>query len=397
MKKATRQQTKSHNQRLVLKTIYHQGKVSRADIARLTRLTRTTVSSLVAEIMDDGLVEEVGYEASTGGKPATLLSVIDDSRHLIGIDLGNSEFRGASLDLRGQVKCRLNLPVDNRSGAAALDLAYQLIDQLVSAAERPLVGIGLGTPGLIDAQQGVVRQAVNLDWRDLPLRNLLESRYNVPVYIANDSQVAALGEYTFGYNSADNSNNLIVVKVGRGIGAGIVINGLLFHGDGFGAGEIGHVMAAENGELCRCGHYGCLETVASSQAIIKRASLIAQTDPDSVLHRFAPYPDAITTDALLQVFTSGDPSLQQLIAEVGSYLGIAVAHLVGTLNIRRIVLAGTIAQFGQALLQPMQQEIKQRSMEMLAQETQLEISRLGQDIVIQGAAALLLTQELGLV
>lgn len=397
MKKATRQQTKSHNQGLVLKTIYHQGKVSRADIARLTRLTRTTVSSLVAEIMDASLVEEVGYEPSTGGKPATLLSVIDDSRHLIGIDLGNSEFRGAVLDLRGRIKHRFNLPVNNRSGAAALDLAYQLIDKLVSSAASPLVGIGLGTPGLIDAEQGVVRQAVNLDWRDLPLRNLLETRYNVPVYIANDSQVAALGEYTFGQSLTDSSNNLIVVKVGRGIGAGIVINGLLFHGDGFGAGEIGHVMVAERGELCRCGHYGCLETVASSQAIIKRASLIAQNDPHSTLRQFAPPPDAITTDTLLQAFAGGDPALQEVIAEVGYYLGIAIANLVGTLNIRRIVIAGTVAQFGQALLQPIQREIKQRSMEMLAQETQLETSQLGQDIVIQGAAALLLTQELGLV
>jgi glucokinase-like ROK family protein len=347
--------------------------------------------------MDAGLVEEVGYESSTGGKPATLLSVIDDSRHLIGIDLGNSEFRGAILDLRGRIKHRFNLPVDNRNGPAALELAYQLIDKLVSVAACPLVGIGLGTPGLIDAQQGVVRQAVNLDWRDLPLRNLLESRYNVPVYIANDSQVAALGEYSFGRSLADSSNNLIVVKVGRGIGAGIVINGLLFHGDGFGAGEIGHVMAVEHGDLCRCGHYGCLETVVSSQAIIKRAKLIAQNDPQSLLHHFAPRPEVITTEIVLQAFAGGDPALQQVIAEVGAYLGIAIANLVGTLNIRRIMIAGTVAQFGQALLQPIHREIKQRAMEMLAYETQLEISQLGQDIVIQGAAALLLTQELGLV
>ncbi len=397
MKKATRQQTKSHNQRLVLKTIYHQGKVSRADIARLTRLTRTTVSSLVTEIMADGLVEEVGYEPSTGGKPATLLSVIDDSRHLIGIDLGNSEFRGALLDLRGRIKSRFNLPVNNQHGAAALELAYQLIDELVAAATSSLVGIGLGTPGLIDAERGVVRQAVNLDWRELPLRNLLTARYNVPVYIANDSQVAALGEYIFGQSPDDSYNNLVVVKVGRGIGAGIVINGHLFHGDGFGAGEIGHVRAVENGELCRCGHYGCLETMVSSQAIIKRARLIAQNDPHSTLHQFAPHPDAITTDVLLQAFATGDPALQAIIAEVGYYLGIAVANLVGTLNIRRIVIAGTIAQFGQALLQPIQREIQQRSMEILANETHLESSQLGRDIVIQGAAALLLTQELGLV
>ncbi len=395
MKKATRQQTKTHNQKLVLKTIYQQGQVSRADISRLTRLTRTTVSNLVAEIIEEGLVEEVGLEPSTGGKPATLLSVVDDSRHLIGIDLANSEFRGGILDLRGRVKHRFKLPVNDRNGEAALNLAYELIDELVPSVTSPLLGIGIGTPGLIDAQRGVVRQAVNLDWQELPLRDLLEARYSVPVYIANDSQVAALGEYTFGQNS--DISNLVVVKVGRGIGAGIIINGQLFYGDGFGAGEIGHVVVVENGQLCRCGHFGCLETMASSQAIVKQAQAIAGRDPDSALHQFASQPDAITTDVVLQAFASGDPSLQEVIAEVGYYLGIAVANLVGILNIRRIVIAGTIAQFGQALLEPIQREIKQQSMEILAHETHLETSQLGQDIVSQGAAALLLTQELGLV
>ena len=395
MKKATRQQTKTHNQKLVLKTIYQQGQVSRADIARLTHLTRTTVSNLVAEIIDDGLVEEVGLEPSTGGKPATLLSVVDDSRHLIGIDLANSEFRGGILDLRGRVKHRFNLPVNDRNGEAALDLAYELVDELVWSVTSPLLGIGIGTPGLIDARRGVVRQAVNLDWQELRLRDLLESRYNVPVYIANDSQVAALGEYTFGQNS--DTSNLVVVKVGRGIGAGIVINGHLYYGDGFGAGEIGHVMVTEDGELCRCGHFGCLETIVSSQAIIKQAQAIASNDSDSVLNQMADCPGAITTETVLKAVEAGDPALREVVDRAGYYLSIAVANLVGVLNIQRVVIAGSVARLGQPLLEPIRREFKQRSMEMLANETRIELSRLEQDIVIQGAAALLLTQELGIV
>jgi N-acetylglucosamine repressor len=395
MKKATRQQTKTHNQKLVLKTIYQQGQVSRADIARLTHLTRTTVSNLVTEIIDDGLVEEVGLEPSTGGKPATLLSVVDDSRHLLGIDLANSEFRGGILDLRGRVKHRFNLPVNDRNGEAALELAYELIDELVTSATSPLLGIGIGTPGLIDARRGVVRQAVNLDWQELRLRDLLESRYNVPVYIANDSQVAALGEYTFGQNS--DTSNLVVVKVGRGIGAGIVINGHLYYGDGFGAGEIGHVMVTEDGELCRCGHFGCLETIVSSQALIKQAQAIASNDSDSVLNQMADCPGAITTETVLKAVEAGDPALREVVDRAGYYLSIAVANLVGVLNIQRVVIAGSVARLGQPLLEPIRREFRQRSMEMLANETRIELSQLEQDIVIQGAAALLLTQELGIV
>jgi len=395
MKKATRQQTKSHNQKLVLKTIYQHGQISRADIARQTGLTRTTVSNLVAEIIEAGLVEEVGLEPSTGGKPATLLSVVDDSRHLIGIDLANSEFRGGILDLRGCLKQRRSLPVNDRNGEAALELVYELIDQLIASASSPLLGIGIGSPGLMDARRGVVRQSVNLNWRNLPLRKLLKARYRVPVYIANDSQVAALGEYTFGQNSG--ISNLVVVKIGRGIGAGIIINGRLFFGDGFGAGEIGHIMAVENGQLCRCGHFGCLETLVSSQAIVQQAQAIAGRDSRSALHRFAPYPEAINTETVLKAFEIGDPALRDVINRVGYYLGIGVANLVGVLNIQKVVIAGSVARFGQALLEPIRAEVQQRSMEMLARDTHIELSKLGQDIVVQGSAALLLTQELELV
>ncbi len=395
MKKATRQQTKTHNKRLILKTIYAQGPISRAGIARLTHLTRTTVSDAVAELMKDGLVEEIGQGPSQGGKPPILLSVIDDSRHLIGIDLANSEFRGGVINLRGKIMRRCNLPVNDRNGQAALELAYQLIDELVAATSSPLLGIGIGTPGLMDARRGLVRKAVNLDWQDLPLRDLLEARYNLPVYIANDSQVATLGEYTFG--CGQDISNMVVVKVGRGIGAGIVLNGRLHYGDGSGAGEIGHVTVVEGGERCRCGHFGCLETVASSRAIVRRARAIARSDPHSTLHQFATSPEAINTGIVLQAFEAGDEALQQLIEEVGCYLGIAVANLVGVLNIQRILIGGSVARFGEPLLEPIRREIKQRSLATLADETHIEVTRLGIDIVLLGAAALLLTHELGLV
>ena len=395
MKKATRQQIKIHNSRLILKTIYGQGQISRADIARLTRLTRTTVSDVVAELIKDDLVAEVGKGPSAGGKPPTLLSVVDDSRHLVGVDLANSEFRGSVINLRGKTKHRFRMPVNDQNGNVALKLVYQLVDQLVEAADSPLLGIGIGTPGLMDARRGMVRSAVNLDWRDLPMRDLLEERYSLPVYIANDSQVAALGEYTFG--DSRNSSNLIVVKVGRGISAGIVLNGQLYYGDGSGAGEIGHVAVVEEGRRCLCGHFGCLETVASSRAIVRRARAIAQNDPHSDLHRFAATPETINTDVVLQAFEAGDEALQPIITEAGHYLGIAVANLVSALNIQHIVIAGSAARFGDALLEPIRQKMRQGSLAALADETDIEISGLGLDIVILGAAALILANELGIV
>jgi N-acetylglucosamine repressor len=176
-----------------------------------------------------------------------------------------------------------------------------------------------------------------------------------------------------------------------------VINGQLHWGDGCGAGEIGHLMVVEEGIRCRCGHLGCLETVASSRAIIRQAQTIAQNNPDSFLHQFATTPEVINIGIVLQAFEAGDEAIRAVIAEVGCYLGIAVANLVGVLNIQCIVIAGSLARFGEALLEPIRREMKRRSMDILANETCVEVSNLGQDIVIQGAAALLLTHELGIV
>ena len=392
--KATRKQTKKHNRRLVLKTIYDVGEISRAGVARATDLTRPTVSAIVAELMEDGFVQEVGRTLSSGGKPATLLSVIADSRRLIGLDLANSEFRGAVVNLRGEIRHRVSIPIQDRNGEAALALVHRLLDELSASADGPILGIGIGAPGLLDAQQGIVRTAVNLDWRNLPLGDNLSERYGVPVYIANDSQVAALGEFTFGQH--DGVENLAVLKVGRGVGAGIILAGDLYFGDGYGAGEIGHFKMVAEGDPCRCGHFGCLETISSTRAIVRQAR-IAASSPASSLHRFATAPAEITTDVVLDAFKAGDAALAEIIANAGRHLGFAVAGLVSVLNIETVVVAGSAARFGSVLLEPLRQEMQRRSLPQLAQNTHVVASALGADIVILGAAALLLHNELGLV
>ena len=394
MKKSTQEETKIHNSRLVLSTIYNHGEISRVDISRLTELTRTTVSDVVNKFITEGLVAETGISPSRGGKRAILLSLIKDARHVIGIDLAESEFRGAVVNLRGEVIHQVHSPVLDRDGQAALALVYELIEKLLALTDRPILGIGIGTPGLMDPQKGVVRTAVNLDWLDLPLGDLLRERFRLPIYIANDSQVAALAEYIF-----DNPNkvaNLALIKAGRGIGAGIVLNGKLFYGDNSGAGEIGHVQIVENGERCRCGNFGCLETAVSTQALVKKAKSIANIDRLSVLNRLVSKPDEITTETVLQAFEAGDPAIQALIDETGCNLGIAVSHLVGGLNINQIVIAGSLARFGDRLTEAIQAKVSQRSLPALAKDTKIVTSSLGKDLVILGAASLLLSHEFGL-
>jgi N-acetylglucosamine repressor len=216
----------------------------------------------------------------------------------------------------------------------------------------------------------------------------------LPVYVANDSQLAALAQYMFGDQQHD--GNLVVIKTGHGIGAGVVLNGHIFQGDGFGAGEIGHIVVVENGEQCRCGNYGCLETVVSTPAICRRAQDLARAHPDSLLNQPDLPCNEMTIDKVARAVQGGDPTAQQIVRELGRYLGIAASQLVGTLNVRHIALVGDLTLFGEPLAQAIRTEMLRRALPQLAQATQVELLDPSPDIVIRGAAALLLARELGL-
>jgi predicted NBD/HSP70 family sugar kinase len=310
------------------------------------------------------------------------------------LDLASHEFQGAVVNLRGQIIYKACLPVEERNGETALRLVYELIDDLLSHAPTPIIGIGIGSPGLIDPISGKICLSVNLDWRNLPLAKLIHDRYNLPVHVANNSQAAAIAETTFGTHR--DIRNMVVIKIGGGIAAGIVINGEPYFGDGFGAGEIGHVVVKENGELCPCGHYGCLETVASGYAILKNAQKIARQNSNSLLNHYAKKPEQITLETIREAYQQGDVEVIQLIDQVTGYLGIAIANLVCAININQILIAGIISDLGDVLINPLQQQVSRHALSFLADETHIEASALGKDIVILGVAALLMQRELGL-
>jgi N-acetylglucosamine repressor len=393
--KATHQQTREYNERLIVRTVYELGPISRADIARRTHLTRTTVSDIVVELVDRGMVEETGRGPSSGGKAPILLHLVGDARQVIGLDLGEETFSGALVNLRGEVRKAVELPVQGCNGQEALQLVFRLCDTLVQAASGSLLGFGVGTPGLIDGPAGVIRWAVNLDWQDLPLARLISERYELPVSLANDSQAAALAEYAFG--EAPRVPNLIVIKVGRGIGAGLVLDGELFQGDGHGAGEIGHIGMVEDGVACRCGGVGCLETVASAPAIVRQARALAAETPGSLLLRTSRRQAELTLDDVRVAFEAGDPAARAAVLTAGRHLGQAVAMLLGTLDIHRVLLHGSVAAFGQPWLDSVRDEARRRSLPLLWGRVQIASLGATSQLVALGASAMLMTRDLGLV
>jgi len=375
-KKATHQLTKQHNRDLVLRTIFAHESISRAEVARVTRLTRTTVSEVVNSLLAEGLVEEVGRGESIGGKSPILLSIVADSRYLIGLNLAQDKFIGAVVNLRGEIKEMVEEPVHDDNGEVALQLVYKILDQLMRKNYKPIVGVGVGTPGLVNTREGVVVTAVNLEWQDLPLSQLLEKRYKLPVLVLNDSQAAAIGEFVYGGEHAPDTN-MVVVNVIHGIGAGILINGRLFQGDGGGAGEIGHVVVQENGELCRCGKRGCLETVASARAVVQQMKMNSFGD-------------------VVASFNQGNPIANAAIENAGRYLGFSLANLIATLNIQKIVLTGDMARFGEKWLNAVSASMQTGALARIAEGTKLEIGKLDYRACILGASAFLLLDDYSL-
>ncbi len=378
--RATHQQTRTFNQQLVLRALHDHSPLSRADLARLTGLTRTSVSDLVGTLIDDGLIEEVGRGRSSGGKSPILLRVAPDGRHLIGLDLGDAEFSGAVVNLRGEILRSIHLPLEGRNGDAAVDLVLQLVDALRADDRSALLGIGIGAPGVIDTSTGTVRWSVNLDWAELRLGPLLEERHGVPVVVANDSHAAALAELTF--FRRPRPNNLIVIKVGRGVGAGIILNGQLFQGDGYGAGEFGHVSMGSADAPCRCGRVGCLETMTSMRALVDAAGAVEPSITDE--------------SGLVAAFLAGVSGIRRIVLDAARVLGIAIGWLIGVLNVHHVLLVGPVVALGDDWLGEVQRSARSSVLALLARDTQIEFGHVHDDVVVLGASALLMEQQLGL-
>jgi len=346
--------TRRHHRSLILQHLFAEGPASRADLARTTGLTRVTVSDLVGGLIEDGLLGELGVPAeSKVGKPPTLVGLLADAAHIVALDLSpDDRMTGAVVDLLGQVKKRAEVPRGGACGEAAVGLAVGLAEQLRAATERPVLGVGVGTPGVVDGQ-GVVLDAHNLHWAGIDLTGILRSRLDVPVYVANDANTAVLGEYTFGGTTAA---DLMLVRIGTGVGAGLVVGGALVQGHAWAAGEIGHVVIDPAGPRCACGKSGCLETMVAA-ACLRR----------------------------------GDLSL----ASAGAMLGQVLAPVVAALNLHEVVLAGPPDLFGEEPRKTLDATVRERVMADTAADLVVRMSPLGDDVVLTGAAVLVLSGELG--
>ncbi len=355
---------REHNRSLVLQTLYSAGAQSRADVARETGLTRVTVSDLVAELIAEGLILEIGQrEDARPGKPATLIDIARDSHQIIGVDLSDHlTIRGAVLNLDGDILERIDVPFAGAQGEAVTKQLVDLVARLVQKATSPILGVAVGTPGVVDLD-GTVLLAPNLGWEDEPLRRILADSTGLPIVVANDANAAALAEHGFGEADGDT----LVVTIGHGVGAGLVLHGMAVYGSRFAAGEIGHVtVGTDQGPLCACGKHGCLEAWLAVPRL--EAALAAAT---SERQRTA------------------------TLTEAGTRLGIALAPVVGALDLSEVVLAGPAELIDGPLIGAVADTLRARTLPDFHGHVVLRRSGLGPDIVIRGAAVMVLSARLG--
>ncbi|WP_243062538.1 ROK family transcriptional regulator [Humibacter sp. RRB41] len=360
--KALPEHNRQHNRSLLLQTLFHDGSMSRADLARESGLTRVTVSDLVNELASEGLISELGQRTGAHvGKPAQLIGLNENAYHVVSLDLSaDDRFVGAVIGIGGEIVHRLEVPLDGATGDPALQKALTLTRDLVKRSTVRLLGIGIGTPGIV-APGGVVREAPNLAWSGLDLGAIFRDEFGVPVHVGNDANAAALAIHTF----QDAGQSFMVVAIEHGAGAGLIIGGVLVEGENSTAGEIGHVVVDEQGERCACGRNGCLELAIAVPHLKARLK------------------------------AAGDDARDSVLADAGRALGVALAPVVAALGLKEVVLAGPEELVEGPFLDSALRTVRERTLSAVSNALQMRTAADSHDLVLLGAAVLVLSAELG--
>lgn len=446
---------KELNKAVILNIIWRHAPISRAEIARISGLTRGTVSSLVDELIHDSFVKEIGTGTSAMGRKPIMLQLNAGAGVIVGVDLGVNYILIILADLRAQVLARKRLSISPEMGEKRIleKMLDGIADILAGAPSTPrgLLGIGAGVPGLVEMEHGVLKFAPNLRWKNAPLKDLLQERFDVPVYVDNEANVGALGEKWFG--AGQGIRHMVYLSVGVGLGAGIVVNGELYRGATGYAGELGHFTILPDGPLCGCGNRGCWETLASELATLRRAREVLERGEAGILRELlardhrrsdaegaasgaaagdaavttgraneagttdsadaadaakppataAEIPDdaadaaaRLSVDVLVEACERGDAAAQHVLRETGRYLGIGIAGLVNAFNPEVVIVGNTIGRCGHWVLDEAAREMEARGLSQLIKGVRVVPAMLGPDACAIGGVSLVLSDFLSL-
>jgi glucokinase-like ROK family protein len=382
------------NTSLVLNCLRTRGPISRAGLSAATGLNRSTVSSVINDLLQESLVREIGLEPSERGRPGILLELSPKGGCAVGVEIGVDFISVVLTDFVAHVLWRRRISSDPQDRQRLiLERAEDMVQGALDTGRvhdlRPL-GIGLGVPGLVDTARGSLEFAPNLHWSNVPLRQLWTQRFELPVFVENEANAAALGEYYFGV--AHDVQNLIHLSAGIGLGGGIIVNGRLFRGSSGYAGEIGHMTIDPYGELCGCGKRGCWETVVGPRALVRRVkkALDGSGQESQIPALVGGDMSRLDVSTVVQAAEAGDSVAKEALESVGVQLGVGIANLINAFNPEMVVLGGALSVASAHLLPVIEKTIQEHALPQPHEIVTVSTSAHGADACVMGAIALVL-------
>lgn len=388
------QLVKKINKHTVLDLIrFTPGGISRAELAQRMDLSRAAMTIIVNDLLDCKAIRETESRNTQSGRPPIILEVNPSRGYVVGIDMGATHLSAVLTDFGSLVIDEFEIPFKVSDGPeACLEQANQVVETMLvknNLAFSKLNAIGIGVPGPIDSQAGMVfAPPIMPGWDGFPIQAHLEKKWGVPVSLNNDAELGALGEWAYGVGRGE--NYLAYIKVGSGVGSGLLFNGQIYRGATGSAGEIGHLTLEENGPLCDCGNYGCLEALAGGRAIARQAREAIKKGQRTLLSNIVPV-ESLTARDVTSAARRGDLVAQNIMTTAGHYLGIAIAGLVNLFNPQTVVVGGGVAQAGDLLLQPIRDTVAQRSLKASARTVKINTALLRRHSSGMGAIVQALT------
>ena len=375
---------KSVNKKAVLNEIRLNGPISRANIAKETGLTPPTVTNIVKELIEEAFVKESHLGESSGGRKPTLLQLNEEGYYVIGVDAGSNTIEAAVCNLYGHTLLRFENEIPKAIDREKfLNIMKQTIKKLLedeTVQSNKIIGIGVAMHGVMNIEEGISYYSSNSGLENVPVKYELEKEFGYEVLLENNSRALALGEFWFG--GFKHVDCFCGINVGRGVGSGLVVNGKLFHGPQYVAGEIGHTVISVNGRQCKCGNKGCLETFVSSESIVKRAK-----------KQISQAPENLTAEDVYHYAVEGNKEYIHVLEETGYYLSIGLLNLINTINPDTIVLGGGVMKSAEFLMPIIMDNVRTKALtSKVRNEVNIFVGKLDDDATLLGAAALVFNE-----
>jgi len=362
----------------IIEIIKTQGLKSRADLAILTGLTPASITKLTKKLIDLDILIESGIGVISGGRPPILLDINPGAGYILGISLSPNKIKGILTDVNGTILFKENFTLENREKKYILNNLFILISSLIDNVNKEkILGLGVALNGMVDYENGVSIFSPHYKWRNFNLREIVEKEFSLPVIIDNDVRAMALGEHKSGIGIDE--HNFVVINIGEGIGAGIILNNKLYRGEGYSAGEIGHITIEKDSiHPCSCGKYGCLESIIGSKRILNHVNS----------EKGESYINDPNIEKICNLALNDDNFSIDILEEIAENLGYALSFLVNLLNPKLIIIVGEINSGGELFYKKLMDRVKKYSLKTSTSDLKIIPSKLSDNASTVGATIL---------